>query len=737
MPAAGFIKIKNKTGGNFAAGALTGIAATAAGADVVGWIEVRGADTASITVPRVGKFQVTGDWFELGTTTGARGQILPCPCTGTVAGTFPGVWIETAAGSGIYERFTGVGSMVALATAPTDERGKMVWQTTAGIRIGSDGTNNVGFLPPAGCKVRIPNVILTTCTRTAGGSGLRVLPNATLATRQEFVTTNAGDIDIDGAVVQWYCNFAQPFRVKLYDSAVSDTLVQSEVSAPLDTNNVIIAPTQAQLNFALNLTSNFGGGNVADVQSTRFSLAASGAYVNTVNFNKDVVFTRVKSQSLLIRGNATTGTWTGTQNVDCTWTDCIDIGGRCLLVGNVRPTFNNRGYADAFSGATTATNPHYAIEITTGTLGLTVNGFNFLGLTNVHPYNGLVSAAASYETLVKNIGSFASRLSLGSANASGLIFNGAGNCDNIRLKQIYVNNTRTGLWALLNSDNDFVAENVFADDADASVMAGLNAQIKGCRYAAATTGQVSVYGTHWATRFTSDTAGFCEITCNEPTADSAGECASTGGTPRFNSSGQVLLTTIGDQVTWETPYFVKGYTAFANSAPTLTGTLTGNVTYQYQLDTGSGFGTLKTLNAANLFAEVISASTGFKLRIVATCATANATNALTNIRVAMTTTSVAQSTNLYPIETVSISITNLQNPSEVRIFQAGTTNQIDGIENATTGEFTTIVDAGAYPSIDIAVLSLGYQNIRYLAQSTAGGLELFVSQQVDRQYQNA
>ena len=225
MPASGFIKVMTKTGGNFAAGALTGIGASATGADVVGWIEVRGADTASITVPRIGAFEVTGDWFELGTTNGARGQLIPCPTTATVAGVWPGVWIETAAGSGVYERFAGAGSIVASATIPTDERGKIVWQTTGGIRIGNDGTNGVGYLPPTGCRVRIPNVILTCCTRTAGGSGLRVLPNAALATRQEFVTTAAGDININGAVFQWYGNFLQAYRADVLNSAVRDSLV--------------------------------------------------------------------------------------------------------------------------------------------------------------------------------------------------------------------------------------------------------------------------------------------------------------------------------------------------------------------------------------------------------------------------------------------------------------------------------------------------------------------------------
>lgn len=732
-PATGFIKIKNKTGGDYAAGALTGIGATATGADVVGWIEVRGADTASITVPRVGRFEITGDWFELGTTTGARGQILTCPTTATVAGVFPGVWIETAAGSGIYERFTGVGSMVALATAPTDERGKMVWQTTGGIRIGSDGTNNVGFLPPTGCKVRIPNVILTCCTRTVSGSGPRVLPNATLATRQEFVTTSAGDIDFNGAVCEWYANFAQPFRTKIYNSAFNDTLVISEQSAPMDIDNIIVAPTQAQLNFAMNFVSNFGGGNVKNSRFSRFSLAAGGAYVGNANFNIGITFDNVQMQTLLNRGNATIGCYTATQNQDCHWLNCTHIGGRIALIGCTNSKITNLKYADQFSGTTSTSFPQYVVDISGASSNTLVVGYTNL-VTNSHPYNGLVTTVNSYDLEVREIGSFATPLTLGSANQSAVIFNGGGNNDGIKLKRIYCSNTRTGTWAFLNSDNNILIENVNGDYADTSVMAGLNALRKGVGLTSATTGQTSVYGTHWADYFTSTTAGKVEITCNEPTTASASECQITAGTPRFNSTGSVLMTTVGDQVTWEMPYFAKGHTALANLAPVLTGTLTTNLTMQYQIDTGSGFGSVKTLNATNLSGETITAATGFKLRIIATTATANATNALTNIRVLTVTTSTAQSTNLYPIDTITINLTNLILNS--RVWIRNTTDNVtlfNQIEPTTI--FNEQVEYSADKNILIRIRNASgipkYKSFETTGVLTNTGFSLVVNQLLD------
>ncbi len=736
MPATGFIKFKSVAGA-FAAGALTGIGATAAGADVTGWIEVRGADTATITVPRIGAFEVIGGWFELGTTNGTGGQTLACPTAATVAGVFPGVWIETAAGSGVYERFSGVGSMANLSTNPTDERGKVVWQTTSGIRIGSDGTNNVGFLPPTGCRVRIPNVIMTCCTRTAGsGSGPRVLPNATLATRQKFVTTAAGDIKLANCVFQWYGNFLQAYRADVVNSALSDSLVLQEIAAAVNVNNVIVSPTQAQVNNALNMLSCFGGGTFQNALLARFSLAASGAYVNVCNFNKGITFSNVKSQTLLNRGNATTGTWTATQNVDCSWSGCIDIGGRHLAVGAQRATFTNPRYADNFSGITGTGNPHYAIDLTSGCVAPVVNGMDFIGLANVHPYNGLVSASACYGVKVRNVGSAASPLNLGSANASGVIFNGAGNNDGIKLQRCYTINSRTGPWALVNSDNNVTIEDVKGDYADTSVIASLNTIAKGVALLGATTGQTSVYGTHWKDSFTSATVGKIEVLCNEPTASSATQCAITSGTPQFNSSGQAALTVVGQQVTWEMPYFAKGHTALADLAPTLTGTNTGNLTLEFQYDKGAGYnGAWLTLNATNLNgAGAITPSVGVRLKVRATCATANAGNLLTNIAIPTVTTASAQVDNPYPLDVNTVTFTGLPAGTDIVVLAAGTSTVL-AQQDSNAGSSYGFTYSGAQ-SVDVGFLKPGFVPfyIRNLSLTTSDA-SIPVALAADRNYQ--
>lgn len=736
MPATGWIKVKNKTGGNYAAGLLMGVVATATGPDVVGWIEVRGADLAAITVPRIGVFETDGDWFELGTTNGTRGQILQCPTTATVAGVFPGVWIETAAASGIYERFAGCGSMVNLATNPTDERGKIIWQTAAGIRIGSDGVNNVGFLPPTGCKVRIPNVILTCCTRTVSGSGPRVLPNATLATRQEFVTTSAGDVQLVGCVMNWYGAFSQAFRVKLLNVAISDTLLLSEIASPMDATNVTVAPTQTQLNFALNMASCFAGGVMAQMTLVRFSQAASGAYACVMNFCQAIAFDAVRAISLTTRTNATTGLWTITQSQNCTWNNAQLVGGRVLQSACKNNVWTNTRYADLFAGTTTATNPFYAFDCSNSCDGIKVDGLDFYDISNVHPYNGICSASACYSTTVRRIGTRVAPLNLGSANASGLIFNGAGNCDGIRLQRIYVINTRTGTWNFLNSDNNVSIENVYSDYADASVIAALNCTAKSVALVGTTTGQISVYGTHWKTSYTSATVGKIEILCNEPTSASAAQCAITSGLPQFNSAGQVALTVVGQQIIWEMPFFALGLTALANLAPTLTGTTTGNLTYEFQHDTGAGYnGLWLVLNAANLLAVgAINPLVGIKLKVRVTCATAAAGNLLTNIAIPAVTTAVDQGDSLYPLDLLTVTLSGLQVGTDIVVLLAGTGTIVTAVDQHISSSYNyDYTTAGV--AVDIGFHKAGFVP-QYIRNFTlpASNASLPITQVTDRNY---
>jgi hypothetical protein len=749
--ATGFMKIGGTTGGEWAAGAITGIALTCSGPSVQGWIEIKGPDTATITMSNIAKVESVEAWFEIGTTTGVANQIIPCPTTATVAGVWPGVWIETAIGSGVYERYSGMGSMVALATFSTDARNKVVWQTTGGIRIGHDGTNAVGFLPTTGRKVRIPATILTNCTRSASGSGPRVLPNSTIATRQEFVTTNAGTVDLKTCVIQWYMNMAQAFLVKYKSCAINDSMIFTEIASPLDVDDCIVAPTQAQLNPALSITSCFGGGTIKNSTFGRFSLAASGAYAVQTNYVTGVTFQNNVIHALgglATRGNANVGAWTCTKTVNCVWNNNWMIGGRVIHNQCINPQYTV-GFRYSDTPITTATgtnNPMVLVEYNAGTSSVVFDGATCpisFPISGQHPNAALFRVAGALGVEIRNIGTKASPLICNAAGSATVVaVNGGGNSANVRLKRFYVTGLTTGPVSGANSDSDWVVENVNTTGyGGTGQTAILNATIKGCRYIGATTGQVSVYGTHWRDVFTAATTGSVWLEMNEATAASAAQCAKTGGTPQFSSTGNLLLTKTGDQVTWEMPYFAKGHTAFATTAVGVTGTNAtftsgstyGNHTIEFQIDIGAGYnGSWLGLNATNLRTFTLSASVGFKLKIRATTLTVNAGNILTNIRIYTESTDVAQD-NLYPISVNTVTFTGLPTGFDAVVLTAGTSTilaQSDSVA-ATSYGFTY----EGTPTIDIGFIKTGYVPfyIRNLALGSTNA-SIPVSLTVDRNY---
>lgn len=81
-----------------------------------------------------------------------------------------------------------------------------------------------------------------------------------------------------------------------------------------------------------------------------------------------------------------------------------------------------------------------------------------------------------------------------------------------------------------------------------------------------------------------------------------------------------------------------------------------------------------------------------------------------------------------------LTLTGIQDGSEVRVLSAGTTNEIGGEEAVSGGVFTADIDES---SVDIVVHSLGFLNQRLSGVDTTENVSLPIQQRVDRQYENA
>jgi hypothetical protein len=262
----------------------------------------------------------------------------------------------------------------------------------------------------------------------------------------------------------------------------------------------------------------------------------------------------------------------------------------------------------------------------------------------------------------------------------------------------------------------------------------------GTTISSTTTGSF-ISGLHFADLFTSNTTGALVFLANPPNSDTESSI-----TTSFSSQGSgwtggqgLSLDTTGEFIIAEMQYFAKGHTGFTNTAPTLTGSQTAFLTYEYQIDTGSGYGgTWKTLNGTNLSSETVSASTGFKLKLKITANSNNTATRIDRILVGTTSTLSAQADNLYTLDTATLSFTGLQPGTEVRAYTGtdpATAVEIGAVES-TLGSTFSFTHSAAGLAGYIQIFALGYQPITIPYTYTAEDDSLLIQQVIDRNYVN-
>ena len=416
MPASGYIKIKQWNDVAYTAGALGGIGANATGVDVAGWIEIVGVDALDATVNRLNTFKVRGEWYEIGTTDGNRATTYQIPNNGSAVVHLAGVWVETAASSGVYEFYPCANpSSALLANIGTEAtRGKFCWISAAGVlRFGNDGTNSTGgYIPATGLKVRIPNIFFFTC---ASAATVNNLPNATLTTRFSFVTTGGGVIDIDKCMMNWWPAFNQPYSVSLTNVGILTQLLVTEIASPIAWSQVGIGQeTPANGQFGLSMATCFAGGTMDKCTWTSATLGASGRYVTSLTDISGFTITNERVCAMAARGNATTGASIQTRVTNSTWTDTLVGLGRIFMTTNADVTYTRTAYYDCVASTTPTGNPMNIFDLGTKCSNIKIDTVTFpIALTQ--PYAGIlnVGATACSGIKLRNLGTYAAPLDMG------------------------------------------------------------------------------------------------------------------------------------------------------------------------------------------------------------------------------------------------------------------------------------------------------------------------------------
>ena len=683
MPTTGFVKVKQVSQiPGYAAGALTGIGATATGQDVAGWIEVVGDDAATLTAPRSGSVRILGNWFAVGDTSGVKTTNYQLPTSGS-AQYYPGVYVSktsTPTTDLDYEFYPNAQVIAGTANLiGSDEiRGKVCWinPATGLLRFGQclSATDN-GYLPPSGRKIVVPNVLLVTCTTAARGTN--ALPNTTLATRYDFTTTNGGAVNIDKAMMNWYPAFSYADSLSITNTSISDALSYYQIGKAINFSNVGVAASGSRSGTALTGVASLAGGTVAQCV---FSILG-GANGQAISIQDCSGFDFTDTKAFYV-GNYSSSYSVGA--ILLTRCDNFTLDKTTLGNGSLAVTYcahikaKDTTYFSRIGTAAARASGQEVFSVTYKCDDLLFDGLTFPDSDARPPTH--VCSIGYYDPKnieFRNLGSPTNPLDMN--GTSSLIVNanpepGA----NVKVRRVwYSNSTAYGIIGGSKALFGLQVDNVYwvAGSGDtlrgAYAVEGQYRAVRASAYEINASGSLA-YGTHWNDLFASDTVGKIVLQMSEPTARTSayvtlGNNNGNAINGSWTGTGGLSLPVVGQYAIFEMDYYALGHTGFSSTAVSMGGGTIGNYTLDYQIDknNGAGWSAWTTLTAANLAAETgIDYTKGVKLKVRITTTTAN-TTAITNLTITTTTTATAQQT-LYPLASCDVQVTNLATGSRVK-----------------------------------------------------------------------
>jgi len=633
----------------------------------VGFLIVFGEDQDYGAVDARATIRITGDWYQVGVGTGADSQSITLPH----AGHQHAVWVETGSGTNVFEIWHRIGSGASTVFYGSFaefgahfESGKVFQQAFASSTL-TFGTSTAGGRPPSGARIRIPNVHMGTVTvgaptteinSTTFAAHVAIIPPA-VTCNVEIDHLNASSVAV---------NFSQTNGATLSDSCIglAGTFIDRCALPVLIDNCAFVQPNV-----------NLAGGLAPSIVYTILDM------LNGVTIRNSVFYGGIdttSAQALWLQTSQNIA-FEGTCKIALSITDentsyPLRLTTSSLITAETLICLGGGILATAASNDVTIDDFRYGYPPNRGTTEQNQNGLSLTGVDTwmigagnlvnggKWPALGCFALVDSANVTIRNWGSSAAKLS--GASRLTYIASLAGVCSNIRLQRLWFT-TMNGseMFLGINSCKGVTVENCSADyndemEADCNEMLVRGVHVASGAVDAATgfEGDMpNVVGTVFYDHFKSDTTGAVGLLFNDPGAKHDADVEVTAGTPLWNGLADLLLRTSGDQVVYTWPYAIKGHTAFQNAAIQVSAT--GSYTYEYDLNTGSGFsGSWTTINGANLSAETISpAGFGFKVRITATAT--NASAAIKGLAVLTNTTLADQAANLYPLDTVPVVIT--------------------------------------------------------------------------------
>lgn len=744
LPVVGWLKLRITSPG-FAVGSLTGITANATATEEQSWINLVGVKDRLHTHSRLGTMFFRGDWFDVGVTSGARGQTIQLPhFTADSRTDYPGIEIETFPESGVYQFWPNAGQYFNTTNCSTDSRSSFCYISTTGIVTLGTGLDTLpcGELPVAGCNIRIPSIILqesdvtnlqTTCE-----------PWRNMGNRYECSFTNAGLANIQKVTGTWYWNILQPYSCYIRDLHVCDNILIGEVGTRADIDNLHQGASTSATEYASNgivIQQCYAGGTVGTMSWLRSRASATSGYAAiVVNCYGGWTFAKLRGGHVGV-ATAVSGSIYFNTNGPVIVDELTTFTKRTLIQAAAGLKIKKYTYADNCVGVTPTTIGARAIELVAMCQNVEIENIqNWPGVANCHPYIALFFANTTQKCSLRFCGTSSVPFNAGTINTMGYVYDDGGNNSDTMIQRNWVTALRLGLHGGTNTSNTLTSVNNYQVDASKTIgPQQQNSQVHGNRFnsGGVPNSYSATYGNCMWDGFTGDTTTRAALILVEKTAYNTDSYQVTYGLPRFTGAGRLAMLLAGDQIEWTWPWKILGWTGLTTLARQ--GQNVANFNYEYDLDKGLGFTGWRACTDINLAAETgIDPVNGFRLRIRITCTIASTTNRIDSFRIDGTTTLALQNEALYPLPVSGFKIVGFSAGSDIVIYDDsiaadGTGSNVLATGNDVTNEWTFTYSG--FPIVTVGVFKPGFVPT-YFRGITMTGIDSTykVQQMVDRNY---
>ena len=626
MPAAGYLKLRAKSGAFVAGETVTlpgGASVTISGPGQRSWLRFATSGNAQITGSgRAGtKVHFKGDWYDLGLTTGVAGQKILNPACGHEPPPF--IEIETSPGTGEYTTFyvapdnsitANTDASVSYATVVGYMQGEasfLIGQVPNGINQTVGGVQTA-VLPPAGCRIRMPNLIVT----NANATDLVLMTDL----------LNPGSVNMGLAGVVIYDKVAALGHVVNTSGAQGTDFIRSGFAGSVSITNgqnldfdTITNGTTLTIWSAFNLTCCYG-------VTGRALLFNATPTIQQCTLEMAEV-----SQMNKANGN-TTATYRNTSGyVEKSVNTLFTFDNTDLIIGQHIP----------LAGLDTAA------KTITSSLYNGVNGaaYKISAVTRPNAYHSITAPLAfpgwNVKSTVRNVGSPDGPWGPGTLLPSLVSYNSPPGAVTMEWTNVWIDRATTLIGAQASNKSVLLRDVRVADWTGATPLAVASPNMKalGLRYPLGdAVGYPAAVNSSFHYGFSSDTAGWVALLgCKD-------EIATLTGSAAYDSNGTIYLG-VGDTVTWVPTDSIWGMTGIGGT-PVVSGT--ASVTTEVRVN-----GVWHTLDGAT---TVEHSPADMRLQVRITC---TAAGTLTKLVIPTTTNTMDQNYTRRPVGTYVYQVTGL------------------------------------------------------------------------------